>query len=89
MFPVIRSFDEVASRALRILTMSPQSRQVLVTVLKQGQELLTEPGSLLSMSSFIQPDIKYDAQEGCKRSCCAGESCFQVRYTCASSHPKR
>jgi len=54
---------------------------VLVTILKPQEELLTEPGSLLSSGGFFEPTIVMGgAAAGCKRSCCAGESCFRVAY---------
>lgn len=63
--------------------------QALVVHLQPGQEVMCEPGALLSMTDGLTPEVDSGGYGlAFQRSCCAGESCFRMHYKNDVNVPK-
>lgn len=57
---------------------SGPSSQIITFSVGVGETILSEPGSLLYMSSGMKPDASY---EGCFGRTCSGEACYALKFT--------
>mmetsp|Transcript_60097 Transcript_60097/g.141461 ORF Transcript_60097/g.141461 Transcript_60097/m.141461 type:complete len:326 (-) Transcript_60097:215-1192(-) len=56
-----------------------EDSQILVVKLGPGQELMVEPGGMMTKGTGTRPNVNMgNLSNGCKRCCCAGESCFRI-----------
>lgn len=65
----------------QILIVGTDFHQMLQIVLKPGQLVTAEPGSMTMMSGELKPGIESGGcGPACKRCCCAGESLFRLTF---------
>uniref|UniRef100_A0A7S4PIM9 Altered inheritance of mitochondria protein 24, mitochondrial n=1 Tax=Guillardia theta TaxID=55529 RepID=A0A7S4PIM9_GUITH len=55
--------------------------QALLAVLQQGQEVMCQPGAMVSTTGTVEPELTTGGCfNGCKRCWCAGELCCRTHY---------
>jgi len=66
-----------------------EDSQALMVVLNNGEEVMTEPGGMLHSAPGLKPSADMGgAMMGCKRACCAGESCIRIHYLNETGSPQ-
>jgi len=59
-----------------------------VAKLAPGEEVMCEPGGMLTREGKVQPSVQYGSCGlGCQRCCCAGENCCRVHWKNNDSKP--
>jgi len=63
--------------------------QALAIIVQPGQEVMSEPGALLSMTQGFKAEVDTGGHGlACQRACCAGESCFRMHFKNEEQTPK-